>query len=776
MSKKGFTLIEILVVLIIVGVLLGIAIPSTLAVRNRANRSLYCTRIAIIEANALRWGRNNEEILKIDEEAGLKTTISINTLLDLGYVNEEEITDPRTNEPMTYPVTVIRSENQVYSQIRTAVEICGGEELRVPVTNLTVSPDSVNLELGGAANLRTQTITAIVGPPHATDRSLTWSSSNNAVATVNQNGVITAAGPGTAIITVRTNDGGITRTINVTVIQRVTGLTVTPNSVTLRVGNTTTITANPIPDNANDRRVTWSSSNLGVATVDANGLVRAVSPGSAVVTIRTNDGGHTRTVAITVYRPVANLTVNPTTMNLVVGQSQVVTATVTPADATNRTLRWTTLNPGIATVDANGRVTGVSQGWATIRVTTLDGTNITRDISVRVQRPIAINNVTRTRNVRNLRLTIAVSDPDGRGLHPQAFSYNGGAWTSNNFFDIGTNGNHTVNVRVRDIHGHITQRNVGVSRFVLGFTGGPQAMTIPANSTCVFELWGAQGGGTAQSIGGRGAYTRGQMVVNPARTFHVYVGGTVTSRVVGGWNGGGSLSTAFMYPSTVWSGGGATDVRLVGGAWNDANGLRNRIMVAGGGGGARHMTPGVNPQNGLLHGGHGGGLTGGQGRAFCCCPSWQNVGWNCASDFVRPAGGGTQTAGGCGGQYCGGVRMGSFHLNMGQGTSGRWGAGGTGGSFFAGGGGGYYGGGSNHGAVCGGGSAGGGSSFISGHPGSNAVNASGVHTGQANHFSGLRFTSTQMIAGNASMPNHNANANMTGNNGHGFAIIMCIQP
>ena len=647
--KKGFTLIEILAVLIIIGVLLGLAIPSTIFIRRRANENLYCTRIAIIEANALRWGRNNEEVLKIDEEAGLKTTIAINELINLGYINEEEIIDPRTNEPINYPVTVLISENQVYSQIRGAVEICGGEELRVPVTNFTVNPTNVNLELGGAANLRIQTIEATITPPHATNRNVTWSSSNNVIATVNQNGVLTAVSPGRATITASLE--GITREINVTVTQRVTALERNPHSTRLPVGNTTTITANPIPDNANDRSVTWSSNNPGVATVNQNGVITAVSRGNATITVRTLDGGRTATV------------------------------------------------------------------------------------TVRVQRPVELANVTQSRNVRNLRVTASVNNPDGRTGY--TYSFNGGAWTNNNFIDIGTNGNHTVNVRVRDAGGHITERTLGVSRFVFGFVqarpniGMVQNATIPANRTCTMELWGACGW-VMQYCAGMGGYTSGVRHVSAATTFHVFVGGRGTTSctegttIPGGWNGGGN-ATAFRDCNN-GSGGGATDIRINGTT------LNHRIMVAGGGGGDVGTTTTTSR-------GHGGGLVGISGT------SGGNVPFHTAT-------GGTQTTGGIG--TGGGAAFGLatcrvlFTDNIAISVPGSFGQGGNGAIHRnrAGGGGGWFGGAS---MGC---SGGGGSSHI----------ASG-------HFSNPRN-----IAGNQAMPNHNANANMIGNAGHGVASIMCIEP
>lgn len=221
----------------------------------------------------------------------------------------------------------------------------------------------------------------------------------------------------------------------------------------------------------------------------------------------------------------------------------------------------------------------------------------------------------------------------------------------------------------------------------------------------VMECWGAQGGrGRANwawaAYGGYGGYTQGTVLLSNSQVFYIYVGGKgndsgANGKCVGasgGWNGGGTGgkdSNCDSKPEPGSGGGGASDVRLIGGSWNDITSLRSRIMVAAGGGGA----------SGANKGGGGGGLVGGAGNVS----------------------GGTQTS-----------------VTFGYGKSGA--AAYTGGG---GGGSGYYGG-AAAGDLRG---AGGGSSFISGHPGCNAINASGSHTGQPIHYSGLQFYNTSMQAG-----------------------------
>ena len=166
----------------------------------------------------------------------------------------------------------------------------------VAVTGVTLSKTSASLTKGN-----TLALTATVSPSNATNKSVTWASSNTSVATVNSNGVVTAVANGTATITVTTADGGFKATCTVTVSNvKVTGVSVTPTSATLEAGKTIALTATVTPSNAADKSVTWTSSNTNVATVSSTGVVTAKSQGSATITAKTNDGSYTATSKITV--------------------------------------------------------------------------------------------------------------------------------------------------------------------------------------------------------------------------------------------------------------------------------------------------------------------------------------------------------------------------------------------------------------------------------------------------------------------------------------------
>jgi uncharacterized repeat protein (TIGR03806 family) len=156
----------------------------------------------------------------------------------------------------------------------------------------------------------------------------------------------------------------------------VTGVTVDPQNVNLVEGNSSQLTATVQPIDADNNNVNWASSNTNIATVDQNGVVTAVSEGSATITVTTNDGGFEASSTVTVTAApidVTGVSVSPTTVTLEEEQTQQLTATVSPSDASDAGVNWSSSDANVATVDENGIVTAVNEGSATITVTTDDG-------------------------------------------------------------------------------------------------------------------------------------------------------------------------------------------------------------------------------------------------------------------------------------------------------------------------------------------------------------------------------------------------------------------
>lgn len=238
------------------------------------------------------------------------------------------------------------------------------------VTHVTVTPTTLNLQVGATA-----TVVATVHPAHATNRTVTWTSSATVIATVDAQGRVTAVSPGLAVITVTTADGGRTAGVAVSVASppvRVTGVVLSATSLALTVGQTGQLAATVAPSGASNSAVSWSSSNAQIATVNAMGLVTAVSPGLAMITVTTADGNFTARAAVAVSSAIVSVdrvTLTPAAITLAIGATSALSARVEPPNASNRTVVWASLHPLIAQVSATGVVTAISPGVASILAT-----------------------------------------------------------------------------------------------------------------------------------------------------------------------------------------------------------------------------------------------------------------------------------------------------------------------------------------------------------------------------------------------------------------------
>ena len=223
-----------------------------------------------------------------------------------------------------------------------------------------------------------------VTPENATDKSVVWESSNNSAAAVSQEGLVTAVGEGKATITVKTNDGGFSASCEVTVNKKViavTGIVLGNTELTLVEGEEEKLAVAVTPENATDKSVVWESSNNSAAAVSQEGLVTAVGEGKATITVKTNDGGFSASCEVTVNKKVIAVTgvkLSAASMTLREGDRGILTATVEPANATNKNVEWWTTDLDIVCVtSAPGGSTGYVEarkaGKATVTVKTEDG-------------------------------------------------------------------------------------------------------------------------------------------------------------------------------------------------------------------------------------------------------------------------------------------------------------------------------------------------------------------------------------------------------------------
>lgn len=269
------------------------------------------------------------------------------------------------------------------------------------VTKITLDKSEASLAIG-----ETLQLTATLLPEEATDKSVTWSSSDEKVATVTAEGLVTATGKGEAVITARTADGSeLTATCKVTTYSTLAeSISLDTESTELTIGESVKLIATVLPETTLNKSVTWSSSDPHVASVSEDGTVTAIGVGTAIITATTADGTSlSATCEITVYPVyVTSITLNYTEYAIDVTKPKTLqlTATILPGNATDTSLTWDTSDGTVATVTNNGFVTIWKAGYALITVTANDGSGCEAECLI-----------TATNDIEDLRTGISADAP-----------------------------------------------------------------------------------------------------------------------------------------------------------------------------------------------------------------------------------------------------------------------------------------------------------------------------------------------------------------------------
>lgn len=239
----------------------------------------------------------------------------------------------------------------------------------VATTGVTLNKSSLDLNVG-----QTERLTATVAPANATNKSVEWSSSNRNVATVDSNGNVRAVGPGTATVSAKTSSGNRVASATVRVVAPVIGVSIQGNSKIL-VDTSEILKVVFNPANASNQKVSWSSSNPSVATVDQDGKVTAMSAGETTITVTSQDGNKTGTFTLNVVTsmPLEGVKAKSGSMELMLGDRRTAELEFTPANATNKNMVWESSHTGVVTVDSNGAFLAVAVGEATLTGVSEDG-------------------------------------------------------------------------------------------------------------------------------------------------------------------------------------------------------------------------------------------------------------------------------------------------------------------------------------------------------------------------------------------------------------------
>lgn len=247
-----------------------------------------------------------------------------------------------------------------------------------PATGISLDKSAVEMVEDESIRIK-----ATVLPIDASNQTVTWTSSDISIAMVSPDGTVYAIKPGQATIMATAVDGGYVALCKVTVKPKTTvatALKLSTYSETISVGETLQLSAILSPDNVTNKNISWTSTDASVATVDASGLVRALSDGKTQIIATTTDGSNLSAICeITVEKQfiaISQLELNPSNARITIGTTITLTTVITPENASSKEISWSSTNPSVATVSQSGAVTAISEGEAIIIASTKDGSNL----------------------------------------------------------------------------------------------------------------------------------------------------------------------------------------------------------------------------------------------------------------------------------------------------------------------------------------------------------------------------------------------------------------
>lgn len=259
------------------------------------------------------------------------------------------------------------------------------------VTKISLSKHDLTLDIDDNYQLE-----ATITPANVSEEELTWYSSNEDVASVDDEGNVFPMGEGTTIITAEA-DNGVSDSCTITVTEKSdidSEINLNTDSVSLKVGDNAKLNATITPSEGNDGFISWDSNDTDIVKVDSNGNVKAMAEGSAVITA-TLSNGNCDTCQINVSSGViiaTKILISRESSSLNVGDQLTLIATVEPANATDKGVKWISSNKTIASVDNSGIVTANAQGNAVITATN-NGLSASCNVTVSLK-TIAVNSIT----------------------------------------------------------------------------------------------------------------------------------------------------------------------------------------------------------------------------------------------------------------------------------------------------------------------------------------------------------------------------------------------
>lgn len=324
------------------------------------NSEVYAASIKLNQHN-VNLGVGYNTTLKVVDTGGSSSTTVVWTSSDssVATVNNGVVTGVKPGEAI------------ITAKIGAEQAICKVVVINnfVPITGIRFSNSNKTILVGS-----TQKLSVTVTPSNASNQSLSYTSSNPNIATVDSEGNVKGIAVGEAYITV--SAAGYQAVANIKVINTISLNSISiPKNLQLKEQSSSTLNVTFNPSNATNKKVTWKSSNPNVATVDSSGNVKAKAPGTATITVISSDGGKVATCNVEVTalsKKLTGISLNKTELSMELDTEETLTVIFNPEYAENKNIKWSSSNTKIAKV-SNGKITPVKPGKVEIKAVSEDG-------------------------------------------------------------------------------------------------------------------------------------------------------------------------------------------------------------------------------------------------------------------------------------------------------------------------------------------------------------------------------------------------------------------
>ena len=319
------------------------------------------------------------------------------------------------------------------------------------IQTVTILEKDTNIEVESTKQLNVNT----------TCQSISWASSDNNIATIDNNGNVKGIRAGTTTITAKcVENNNIYNTTKITVIKTnkeipLTSITLDKNNIELKRDESIKLNVSMSPSNATNQTVTWNSSNVNVATVDGNGNIKAIGSGTTKITVMSKVNPEiSASCNVSVVIPINTIKINEGNISVKIGSSSKLTTTIEPTNTTNKNVEWISSDTNVVTVDASGTIKAISEGTANITVISKEKNDIKDSITITVKK---IENPTPTEiTVAKKSTTFLLNNNTTEKIKATLITSNKDdsiVWTSSN-----------SNVATVDNNGQIKAINVGTAK------------------------------------------------------------------------------------------------------------------------------------------------------------------------------------------------------------------------------------------------------------------------------------------------------------------------